>query len=437
MNNKKILFIDTTLHKKDATGITLSNLFGMWPRDNLYMIGDNSSAILSKNEGYSNVFTTDHNDYYHRYPLGLGLKIYRKISHKRNTRRRKNSVRTSIAKDQSHPILKNNLFSILYKIFIWLGFDYLFFRRIISQRLRDWISEIKPDYLYAVLSTRHSILFAKNLQNEFKIPLIIHIMDDWPTTLVKPGLFAKYWQKKINKEFQDLLNISSKKIAISEKMAIDYMRRYNCDWLYFHNPVDISFWRNGVDKNYVASNPFTVVYSGRVSFGVDKTLELFATCVDELINDENMDLRLQIQTNTQLKSKSKYRSVDISGYIEYEKLPIIFSKADLLIIPYDFDGNSYDFIKYSMPTKATEYMISGTPILIIAPKSTAIAEYANAYKWAYVISDNSKDAIKKGLKFMINSQNAREEYGKNAVNMALKYHEIKIVQYEFNNIFKH
>ena len=59
---KKILLIDTALHKKDATGITLSNLFGAWPKENLFMIGSQEMIEFSIREGYKNTFVLHDND---------------------------------------------------------------------------------------------------------------------------------------------------------------------------------------------------------------------------------------------------------------------------------------------------------------------------------------------------------------------------------------
>jgi hypothetical protein len=46
---------------------------------------------------------------------------------------------------------------------------------------------------------------------------------------------------------------------------------------------------------------------------------------------------------------------------DYADLPEIYSSADILVIANDFDEKAICFLRYSMPTKASEYMISGTP----------------------------------------------------------------------------
>ena len=432
MIDKKVMFVGLALHKNDATGITLSNLFGGWSKDKLLMVADLYNVKLSNEVGYNNTYILSDKEYKHQFPLNIVKSIINIFKQKNVEDLNKNKV--GIA-DKNKVYKRKSFYSILSKISEYFGLNHLL-RCLLSEDLKNWIKDNKPDYIYVILSTRHSILLVLELLKVFDIPVIVHIMDDWPTTLVRPGLLSLYWRKKIDNEFKVLLNKSKIRIAISERMAKEYIERYNCKWHYFHNPVDISFWRKSVNNNYMVSFPFTIIYSGRVSCGVDSTLELFALCVDELIKNENYDIRLQIQTNSSLKWEKKYCGVDVSGYIEYDKLPLLLSNADLLLIPYDFDGIGYRFIKYSMPTKVSEYMISGTPILIVAPKSTALSEYASNYNWGCVISENSKDAIKNGLKYIMNNQKVREEYGKKSIDIAYKYHDIKVVQNEFQKLFR-
>lgn len=62
------------------------------------------------------------------------------------------------------------------------------------------------------------------------------------------------------------------------------------------------------------------------------------------------------------------------------------TKADLLVIPLDFDEMSIRFARYSMPGKTSEYMASGTPILVYAPERTALSMYAKREKWGYSVN---------------------------------------------------
>jgi glycosyltransferase involved in cell wall biosynthesis len=300
--------------------------------------------------------------------------------------------------------------------------------------LGKWIAEVKPDFFYALLSTRHSILFAIDLIKKYDVPLIIHIMDDWPATIGNDTVFSKYWNKKINGELNTLLQLSHKRLAISKLMAEEYKKRFGGDWLYFHNPVDVSLW-NKPKESTKQNKSRTILYSGRLSQGISGTLKLISECVDEINDIDKLDVKFRIQSSGKPDWIDNYNNTTFNFYIPYEELPELYAQVDVLLLPYEFEGKGFDFIRLSMPTKVTEYMASATPILIVAPKSTAVVEYANREGWAYVIDNNNKELIRKGIIELFNNEEIRMCISNNALRCVLNYHEINKVQFEFSQIF--
>ncbi len=87
-----------------------------------------------------------------------------------------------------------------------------------------------------------------------------------------------------------------------------------------------------------------------------------------------------------------------------------------------------------MPTKAPEYMVSGTPIIIFAPEVTAIVKYAKKYSWAKVITENNFIEICVVIKQLIESKRLRKEIAQNAINVAQKNHNSINVTDHFKEI---
>ena len=84
-----------------------------------------------------------------------------------------------------------------------------------------------------------------------------------------------------------------------------------------------------------------------------------------------------------------------------------------------------------MPTKAPEFMVSGTPIIIFAPEETAIVTYAQKYNWAKVISKNNIDDLANGIKFLIKDEKNRQRLGQEAVSIAENNHNSFEVKRKF------
>ena len=341
---------------------------------------------------------------------------------KNDKSRHKRSIRKYLVNHLFYPLLK--YFGLYYNISsIKLSVDFC-----------QWLKEFKPEILYVQASERDAILFAQELHTFLKIPMIIHVMDDWPSTISDRGLFKKYWHSKIDKEFRGLLNKASLLMSISDEMANEFEDRYGKKFITFHNPVNIDFWKQHQRNEYNLNCQPTILYAGRIGIGIESSLELIAKSIHNVNKELGMSIKFILQTQKKLFWFNKYNCIDHRPFASYNDLPKIFSEADILILPYDFSQKSMNYIKYSMPTKAPEYMISGTPILVFAPEMTTIVKYAQKYKWAKVITEKEGLGLEKGIKFLIQNKIARETIAANAKEIAQTKHNSHIITNHFREI---
>jgi hypothetical protein len=121
----------------------------------------------------------------------------------------------------------------------------------LSEKFKGWLAEFKPEILYLQVSTREEIIFAIELINLLKIPSVIHMMDDWPTTISNNGIFKRYWHKRIDLEFRKLLDALDLHLSISNAMSNEYLKRYNKDFIAFHNPIETKAWLPYRKKDFI------------------------------------------------------------------------------------------------------------------------------------------------------------------------------------------
>src|SRR5690606_12170977 len=245
------------------------------------------------------------------------------------------------------------------------------FKYKLSPELCKWLDEFQPDVIYAQAQTRANVLFCTAVQEYLNKPMVFHMMDDWPELVKEEGLLRIYWSQKIDKEFKNILDKSSLHLSISEPMAVEYKRRYGHEFNVFHNHIDLDFWKKFQRKDYVLADEPTILYAGRVGMGINESLEIMAQAVGLLNQELNISLKFVLQVSEKPDWTRKYPWVEFREFVAYNDLPQKFAQADFLYLPYDFSPSSIKFIKYSMPTKAPEFMVSGTPIIIFAPKETA------------------------------------------------------------------
>ena len=175
-------------------------------------------------------------------------------------------------------------------------------------------------------------------------------------------------------------------------------------------------------NNYELSASPTILYAGRIGLGIETSLELVAKAIEQVNDELKISIKFIIQTKDKPLWINKFKCVVHNSFVSYNDLPKVFSEVDFLVLPYDFSPKAIRSIRFSMPTKAPEYMISGTPIIIFAPKVTALVKYANKYEWAIVITDNNLIEISSAIRELIEKKERRQQIAQNAIKTAEKNH---------------
>jgi glycosyltransferase involved in cell wall biosynthesis len=299
--------------------------------------------------------------------------------------------------------------------------------------LLKWIDEFTPNVIYAQFATVDKIRFVHDLKISTGLPLVLHFMDDWPSVLVTPGLLQNHWESVVNIELKRLIDSADSCIAISEKMADEYKSRYKRDFTYMHNPVDVDKWLPSSRTSWESGSVFKILYAGRAGKGITKSIKTIADSVQEL-RKKDLSIEFHIYTKDFARAVLVFknmRAVHVHPPIpDYNQLPQLFSSHDLLLLPLDFNS---DFFRLSMPTKVSEYMISGTPVLVFAPRDTALSEYALKYRWAYVI-DNDKSSVSEAITNLYYNESVRRELGVRAKETAVLRHNAIEIRSDFRNL---
>ncbi|WP_439481807.1 glycosyltransferase [Cyclobacterium plantarum] len=302
----------------------------------------------------------------------------------------------------------------------------------LSEEFCKWLDEYQPDIIYAQAHGRNRVKFCSRVKQYSNKPMVFHMMDDWPEFVRGESIFGKYWEKVVDKEFKKLLEVSDLHLGISELMEVEYLRRYNIRFKAFHNPIDFDFWRKGQKSNWQiqGENP-KILYAGRMGLGIEKSLKFLAEAISIINKKSGRSIQFILQVSEKKKWMNKFKCIKHRPFVPYEELPEKFGEADILYLPYDFSEKAVKFIKYSMPTKASEYMISGTPILIFAPGDTALVNYAEKYQWAKVVKDEDMQELISSLEKLLDFPKERERYGKAAILLAKEKHEAIKVRNDF------
>lgn len=424
----KVLVVGQIFSYRTGGGITMSNLFKGWPADRLAVASASNLLNNADRTVCQQYFQLGYNGKLHPFPLGLILPRI-KCGPVEFTETNKNNKPDPLNKSGKF----KSIYSIVRRLLLSLGINNFLYRLKITPEFKEWLVRYDPDIIYSQLETLELISLVTDIQKTLNKPVAIHIMDDWPSTINKPGLLYSYWKKRTDYTFRDLLVKSSVFMSIGDAMSQEYKRRYNIDFIPFHNPIAIDQWLPFSKTNWDAGETFTILYAGRLGNGVSDSVGDIVNAVNDL-NTSGFSIVFELQTPDILqlhKNISLNDHIKWTAPIPYSDLAKKFASVDMLVIPFDFDKSSIAFLRYSFSTKVPEYMISGTPVLVYADKQTALADYASRGEWASLVTEKSIAALKESIKELYLNESLRRRLGEKARKMVVLTEDAEIVRENF------
>ncbi|MBE0674153.1 MAG: glycosyltransferase [Bacteroidales bacterium] len=430
----KILIFSQPFSTLSGGGITLTNLYSEWPEDKLAVISYPHMLSQISTEHCKTYYQLGYEELHWTFPFSLIKEKHRSglinaiPIEAGPSKKTSNSIRNIISTSLLNPLLK------------WLGLVHAISILQISDRMAAWLDKYAPDLLYFQISNRESIRFALELIEFLKIPSVIHMMDDWPSTLCSKCVLKFYWGTKIDKEFRRLLNKVDLHLSICDEMSSEYNGRYGHHFIPFHNTIDLGKWSTFIRKDISPNNGSKIIlFSGRIGTGIKQSLFELADAVDK-VRARGIDARLHIQSpkiDSSLAGKlNQYNSVVINPIIEYSDIPRLYATADILVIANDFSQSGVQFLRYSMPTKAPEYLISGTPILVYASSETALYKLFHSNKLGHCVVSQEQEELSAGIKLLLSDLEYRKTLSKNAVAFAVENFDSRKVRSQFQNLLK-
>ena len=423
----KILVISEPFHQLTGTGITMCNLFKDWPKEKL--------ALVSGENIFKNDFSFCNNLFFLKSKRYIEILYYFAKAKKAPNADRVLSSADFVNKENASANKSNMGKELALSLMNIIGITPIIKTPVFSNNFKKWFENYNPDLIYTCLDKYEYFDFLKKISIEYNKPLIVHLMDDLIKLMPPHGLLYFYWRWRMNKDFNYLLANAKSRLTICDYMSVIYKRRCGLDSVSFLNPIEKEIWLSTSKNDWSKSNPFRILYAGRLGFDNIALLHKLAKIVDEFNSSDckiQLDLRISSLSNiNEINKFKKYKHTKLLGYIHHDRIHEVLPQYDLLYLPLGFDKKTKDIYSVSMSTKIPEYMISGTPVLVNAPRETAYFDYANSHDWGYVLPSDKAEDIKYAVMELFNNGNLRETLGKNAKIISLKNHDAVTVRENF------
>ena len=427
----RVLFVTShAFNHLTGGGVTFSNLFQGWPRDRLATVHNDVVATAD-----------DVCDRY--YVLGRReLDLAPPFDTLRDWARKGRYAPSSgggAPQDASAPSTAQPG-GLIRRIGLGLLGNALPQRARLSPELVAWIEMYRPEVLFTILGGNAMMDLIEQIRLRFELPMVVHMMDDWPSARPEPGAFGvSEWLKKRRRVARHMKAAKSC-FGISDAMCAAYKGRYGRPFLSVQNAVDIPRWRAKSRPNAgTGAVPYRLLYVGSVyTFAQLQSLVDLARAVGKL-SDSGFPVEFEISSPDFLVAPFRrdlevHESIKISQPMEqddvfYERI----AEADGLVLPVNFDRRSVTFIRYSMPTKVPAYLSSGTPILVYGPRGVAQVDYAADFAWGLVVSERNDGKLAEALRTILTDMPLRERLRSRAQTVARDRHDAESVRGRFQH----
>jgi glycosyltransferase involved in cell wall biosynthesis len=274
------------------------------------------------------------------------------------------------------------------------------------------------------------------MQQALGVPLVVHFMDDWAETSYRKGWTARLLRPRFEAEFRELVRCADAAIAICQEMADEYEERYQRPVLWLPMPVELGAYQAAPRAQWTAGRPFRLRYGGRVGWAIRESLADLAEVV-HVLRQEGADVVFDLATfETEAVPTACLASTGVAVQVPgpLAELPRLQAEADVLVVCYDFDSESFRQARYSMPSKLADCMASGTPILVYGPMGLPVVEYARREGWGKVVDSRDPEALRAAVRELMDSAALREQLGRNAKRLATERHDAREVSEEMRRI---
>ena len=310
-----------------------------------------------------------------------------------------------------------------------------------TRRLLAWTDAFSPELIFSQLGGLPMTQITLALAERYQVPLAIHISDDWvgrwPMNVLGRRVppITGIANVRMQNAFRRAVNRAQLRLAIGEKMATEYKRRYGPDFLPFYNAVDPSDWPD-VPRRTHQNGLIRVVYSGSIfRYAQHRSLRDISDAIAEL-NTQGSRFRLDIYSQHWRKPDverafGNLSHVRLAGLVPREMLRDNLVQADFLVLPVNFDEDTLEFIRLSVPGKLAEYLSSGTPVLVYGPPEAAQVQSAIERKWGMVVERREPAQLRDAIARIGTDRTIRTALTKQARFIAHRYFNLPIQRARF------
>ncbi len=271
------------------------------------------------------------------------------------------------------------------------------------------------------------------------VPLYIYIMDD-----TQGGTSVPYFRSPMYTYFMPRAVHAARRVwCVSEGMCESIHARFGKIGRLLLPTSEVAEFRSHEDRDSDSSGySLRIFYTGAIyGMQLDALQRLLRILQDGL---GPKFLASQISLTLYTSASADYlRKIGLTlgpkthvDRVEHEEMPRTLAKADILFLPMSFEPRMKHMVSTSIPSKISEYLASGVPILVHGPAYCSAVRYCRESECGLVVDQPDDSALRDALIRLATDAELRQRLSRNAVEAARKNHDAPIVVANFLGEFR-
>jgi len=259
-----------------------------------------------------------------------------------------------------------------------------------NKKVENWIKEFRPDYIFfASGDYAFSYRIALKISKKYQIPLVLCCFDDYYINCEYKRFFlGKIYYRNFMSVAKKIISHSSKILTVNPMMKYAYDEKFNVNSNIIYTPCTQAENKTKYEERTGIS------YIGGLSLGRDKVLMRLGTFFKKKYN-LYIDVYSFEKREEILKNLNEKNGIHFCGGVHADNVVRIQQQSLLLLHIESFDEEIRNRTRYSLSTKISESLGSGTALLAFGPSDIASIQYLIENNYPLVFSD--MDSLEKGI----------------------------------------
>ncbi|HJU37621.1 MAG TPA: glycosyltransferase [Gaiellaceae bacterium] len=254
------------------------------------------------------------------------------------------------------------------------------------------------------------------------VPHVVMVFDLW-----EENTYNRFARALAHALEPRILRRAARVVVHNDKMAEHYRAKHGISCAVV--PTSVEPWQTASPRPRRPDGAREILFAGAIYWAQEDALRRLSRVAQELDG-----VRLTIVGSGSDEAALRARGI-VADRLESDLPPELFrprlEQADVLFLGLGFETAYPEIIRTAAPAKLPEYMASGRPILVHAPRGSHVAEYGREAGFAEVVDTPDEQALRAALLRLLEDPELAAGRAARAQELVRERHEAARVRDEF------